>query len=118
NQEVVQLVEEADRIAKTTKFGNKALLDGSGEELEFHVGPFAGDENIIKYQISADAQGDALGYGGITVETREAARDSLAQVDETLTQLGKLRADFGAVQSRMGMTVSNLDIQYENLSAA
>ncbi|PIU00657.1 MAG: flagellin FliC [Bdellovibrionales bacterium CG10_big_fil_rev_8_21_14_0_10_45_34] len=118
NQEVVQLVEEADRIAKTTKFGNKALLDGSGEELEFHVGPFAGDENIIKYQISADAQGDALGYSGITVESRDTARDSLAQVDETLTQLGKLRADFGAVQSRMGMTVSNLDIQYENLSAA
>jgi flagellin len=29
-----------------------------------------------------------------------------------------MRADFGAVQSRLQMTTSNLDIQNENLSAA
>jgi flagellin len=29
-----------------------------------------------------------------------------------------LRANFGAVQSRLDSTVSNLDIQYENLTAA
>ena len=29
-----------------------------------------------------------------------------------------MRADFGAVQSRLQVTVSNLDIQNENLSAA
>jgi flagellin len=118
NQEAVQLVEEADRIAKTTRFGNQTLLDGSGEELEFHVGPFSGDENVVRYKISADATGSALGYGSITVDSKDAAKDTLNQVDDALIKLGALRADFGAVQSRMNSTVSNLDVQYENLMAA
>ena len=42
----------------------------------------------------------------------------LGTVDEALVELGKMRADFGAVQSRLNTTTSNLDIQYENLSAA
>lgn len=118
DQEAQQLVDEADRIAKTTKFGNKSLLDGSGEELEFHVGPFAGEENIIGYEISADATGSAIGYDGISVSDKGGARDSLQQVDDALVKIGELRADFGAVQSRLNMTVTNLDTQYENLSAA
>ena len=46
------------------------------------------------------------------------ARDTLQSVDDALVKIGKIRADFGAVQSRLQMTTSNLDIQYENLSAA
>lgn len=118
NQEATQLTAEADRIARTTRFGNKLLLDGSGEELEFHVGPYSGDENIISYSITADATGGTLGYDNITVDTKENARDTLEKVDSALQQLGSMRADFGAVQSRLNTAVSNLDIQYENLSAA
>lgn len=118
DQEAQQLIQEADRIAKTTKFGNKALLDGSGEELEFHVGPFAGEDNIIGYQVTADATGSAIGYEGISVTDKESARDSLQQVDDSLIKIGELRADFGAVQSRMNITVTNLNTQYENLNAA
>ncbi len=118
NTEVKQLVDESNRIAKTTRFGSRTLLDGAGEELEFHVGPFADEDNVIKYNISADATTGALGIDGLNVEDKGAARDTLGQVDEALLKLGKMRADFGAVQSRLNTTVSNLDIQYENLSAA
>lgn len=118
DQEAQQLIEEADRIAVTTKFGNKSLLDGSGEKLEFHVGPFAGEENIIGYDVTADATGSNIGYEGISVADKDGARDSLQQVDDSLVKIGELRADFGAVQSRMNMTVNNLNTQYENLNAA
>jgi flagellin len=118
NREAKQLTTEADRIARTTRFGNKSLLDGTGEKLEFHVGPFAGEENIIGYDIAADATGGTLGYDTIDVTTKDSARDALGTVDEALKQVGSMRADFGAVQSRLNSTVSNLDIQYENLSAA
>ncbi len=118
NQEATQLTVEADRIAKTTRFGNRTLLDGSGEELEFHVGPFGGEENIIRYSLKADATGNKLGYDGISVDSKDAARETLDKVDKALEQLGSMRADFGAVQSRLNTTVSNLDIQFENLSAA
>ncbi len=118
DQEAQQLTSEADRIAKSTRFGNKQLLDGTGEELEYHVGPFAGDENVIKYNINADATASAIGIDGLSVSDKDGARDTLSQVDEALVMLGKMRADFGAVQSRLQMTTSNLDIQNENLSAA
>ncbi|MES2767644.1 MAG: flagellin [Bdellovibrionota bacterium] len=116
--EAQQLISEGDRIAKTTRFGNKQLLDGTESDMEFHVGPFAGEENIIKYNLSADATGSGLGYDGISVSDKGSARDTLATVDEAIVKLSSMRADFGAVQSRLNTTTSNLDIQYENLSAA
>lgn len=118
DQEVQQLLLESERIAKTTRFGNKKLLDGSGEELEFHVGPFGDDDNIIRYALAADATNSALGTDGASIADKENARATLGQVDDALLVIGKMRADFGAVQSRLNTTVSNLDIQYENLSAA
>lgn len=118
DQEAQQLVAESDRIARSTRFGNKQLLDGTGEELQYHVGPFAGDENVITYQISADATAGTLGIDGLSIADRGGARDTLGAVDEAIVMLGKMRADFGAVQSRLQSTTSNLDVQYENLSAA
>jgi len=118
NVETKQLLTEADRIAKTTRFGTKQLLDGSGEQLEFHVGAFAGPENIIKYNLNADATASALGYDNIDMTSKGDARESLQKVDDALQKIGKLRADFGAVQSRMQVTTANLDTQIENLSAA
>jgi flagellin len=119
DQEAQQLVSEADRIARSTKFGNKALLDGTGEEMEYHVGPFADEsENVIKYKVSADATTSTLGVDGVSIAEKGDARSTLQAVDEALVKIGGMRADFGAVQSRLQMTTSNLDIQYENLSAA
>src|SRR5208337_4137473 len=90
----------------------------SGEQLEFHVGAFAGPENIIKYNLNADSRNATLGVDGINILDKDSARDSLQKLDDALQKIGKLRADFGAVQSRLQATVSNLDIQNENLSAA
>jgi flagellin len=118
NQEAVQLVSEADRIAKSTRFGNKLLLSGENEELEYHVGPFGGEENIIKYEIKADATASTLGIDDIDISDKDGGRNTLETVDEAIVSLGKMRADFGAVQSRLQVTVSNLDIQNENLTAA
>jgi flagellin len=118
HQEGAQLIEEADRIAKTTRFGDKILLDGSGGELEFHVGAFSGDENVIKYSLSSNATADEIGIAGLNFEDKSSARDALSVVDEGLKQIGAMRANFGSIQSRLNATVSNLDIQYENLSAA
>lgn len=119
NAEATQLVAESERIAKSTRFGNKALLDGNGEEFEYHVGPFADeDENTIRYKIAADATTGTLGVDGVDISDKDGARATLQAVDDALVKIGEMRADFGAVQSRLQTTTSNLDIQYENLSAA
>jgi flagellin len=118
NKESQQLLQEADRIAKTTTFGTRKLLDGSGGELQFQVGINAGDENVIKFSFDADASAGNLGIKSISMQDRSDARDSLKTVDEALEKVSGMRAGFGATQSRLESTVSNLDVSYENLSAA
>lgn len=118
NLEAQQLTQEMDRIAKTTVFGDKKLLDGSGGEMEFQVGITKGSENIIKYDLNSNATIDELGIDGLSVADKSDARESLSKVDEAMVKVSSMRANFGAVQSRLESTVSNLDVQYENLSAA
>lgn len=118
NEEAQQLIQEADRIANTTQFGDRKLLDGSGGEMTFHVGAFSGEENTISYSLSSNARASELGIDGVDITDKGSARDVLSTVDEALVKVSSMRANFGAVQSRLNATVSNLDIQYENLSAA
>jgi flagellin len=116
--EAQQLLEESERIAVSTRFGNKLLLSGEQDEMEFHVGPYGGDENVVKAQVAADATISTLGVDGVSVADKDSAKDSLGAVDEALLQISRIRADFGAVQSRLITTNSNTEIQYENLTAA
>ncbi len=118
NEEAQQLILESDRIAKTTQFGSQKLLDGSGGEMTYHVGAFAGEENTISFTLDANATTSELGVDGVSVGDKSSAIDTLSAVDGALEKVGQMRANFGAVQSRLNATVSNLDIQYENLSAA
>jgi flagellin len=118
DEEAQQLIMEMDRIAKTTTFGTQKLLDGSGGEMSFQVGAFAGEENTISYTLDSNATAGELGVEGLSVADKDSARDTLGAVDEALDRIGRMRANFGAVQSRLNTTVSNLDVQYENLSAA
>lgn len=118
NQEGQQLLQEAQRISQTTRFGNQQLLDGTGGEFEFQVGAFATENDRIKYELTADATGGALGYDSLSLESKESSRDTLAAVDEAIIKIGAMRADFGAVQSRLETTTRNLDIQVENMESA
>jgi flagellin len=112
------IIEEADRIAKTTVFGDKKLFDGSGGTMEYHVGVGGGEENVIKFSLSTDARADELGIAGLSVESKDDARSLLKTVDDAAAKVGAMRANFGAIQNRLESTTNNLDVQVENLSAA
>lgn len=116
--EAQNIIAEADRIAKTTTFGNKVLLDGSGGSQTFHVGAFGGEENTITYDLSSDATASSIGIDGLSVADKSSARDLLETVDEAMQSVGAMRANFGAIQNRLEITTNNLDTQIENLSAA
>ena len=55
NLEYEQLVEEVDRISKTTTFSGSELLTGENENgvMDFHVGAYAGEENRISFDAQA-----------------------------------------------------------------
>ena len=116
--EAKNLIQEADRIAKTTMFGDKKLLDGSGGEQEYQVGAFGDENNIIRFSLDSNATASELGIDGLNLESKSDARDMLSSVDKAVGMVGAMRANFGAIQNRLDSTTNNLDIQIENLSAA
>jgi flagellin len=118
DSEYQQLTQEFDRIAKTTRFGNKNLLNGNGGDYTFHVGAFAGPENQIKYKMDSNSTAGELGISGLSIRDRDDSADNLEKLDKALVGISGIRANFGAMQSRLQATTSNLDTQYENLSAA
>jgi flagellin len=116
NQEYQQLSQEFDRIAKTTRFGNKQLLDGNGGSFTFHVGAFGGEENRIHYNLDANSTASQVGIDGLAITDRDDAAGNLEKLDKALQGISKIRANFGAIQSRLQATTSNLDTQYQNLA--
>ncbi len=119
NVEVGQLLTELDRIANTTEYSGTKLLDGSAGTLDFHVGVGGSEENIISYDAGlANATASALDVGGMAVDTKDAAKSTLENIDQALTKVGTMRANFGAVQSRLDKTISNNATYEENLIAA
>jgi flagellin len=116
--EFQQLVSEFDRIAKSTRYGNKNLLTGTGEEFQFQVGPFKGDENTIKFTLDANTTASDVGIDGLGVSSQSGALDSLRSLDDAILHVAGTRATFGAMQSRLSHTAAALDVQAENLDAA
>jgi len=119
DQEYQQLVIETDRIAQATTFNGAKLLAGEGDELEFQVGAFGGDQNKIAFDAGeADASADAIGFSGTSVESKDDAIDSIDTIDESIEVLSAMRSRLGSIQSRLQSTVSNLEVQTINQDQA
>lgn len=116
--EFQQLVAEFDRIARSTRYGNKQLLTGSGEEFEFQVGAYQGDENVIEYKLDANTTADNAGIDGLSVSDQDTAGDALASIDEAIVHVSGARSGFGAMQSRFQHAIDALAVQAENLEQA
>ena len=120
DKEYQQLTTEVDRIAQSTTFNGTAVISGdAGGELEFQVGAFSGEQNVIAFNADeADAGSDAIGIAGSGVSSKEDAKDSIASVDSAIDNVSGLRANLGSIQSRLQSTVSNLEVQTINQDAA
>lgn len=118
NQEAKSVSEEIDRISKTTKFGDKNLLDGSNPQFDFHVGSTANKENIISYQVDGNATIGELQLDSVDISSKDGAKDLLNNLDSALEKVSRMRAGFGSLQSRLESTANGLDVKSENLAAA
>ena len=67
---------------------------------------------------STNTTTDSLGIDTLTVDTQANAWVALNKIDSAIDQVNSARADLGALQSRFENSVSNIDIQVENLSAS
>ena len=137
--EYQQMASEITRIANATDFNGLKLLDGSlsadfhnGTELKsvgklkVHFGTGNDSAEDYYYIKINEATSSALGLGnssniadaGYTVSTQDAAQRSLVAINDAIISKDKIRAHLGALQNRLENTISNLQIQAENVQAA
>lgn len=120
NNELSQLKSEVDRIADSTSFGSKKLLNGDGEVFDFQVGVGgSGDSDVISFDSAkADTRMSNLGVDSIDYTTKEGAKEALSSLDSAQKTINGYRANIGALQNRLTSTTQNISTQVENLSVA
>jgi flagellin len=127
DSEYQAMASEITRIANATDFNGIYLLNGNltGDGLTIHFGT-GNDAAEDKYAVTIDnCTASALGLGlssgtgaGASVSTQEAAQAALEALDNAIVSKDKVRANLGAMENRLSATISNLEIQAENLQAA
>lgn len=118
--EYQQLKSEIQRVTDSTNFNGYELLNGTGGMIDIQVGV---NNDAFRDRISFDAGAanaslESLGLTAESVGSKEGAQGSLSVIDQALTQVNSIRANFGALQNRLTSTSNNLAISEENLSAA
>jgi flagellin len=120
DKETQQLKNEIQRIAMTTRFGDRKLLDGTGDKYDFQV-DINNDDFNDRITFDAGAQNvqlGALGIDGLDFSNKEGAQDALEVIEGAQTQVNGQRATLGALQNRLVSTIDNLGVSVENFSAA
>ena len=129
--EVSQLVAEVDRIASHAQFNGMNMLTGrfareTGENtvtasMWFHIGANM-DQRIRAYvgTMTAKALGvrDVGDESILTIDTPETANRAIGTIDEAIKKINKQRADLGAYQNRLEMSVVGINVAAENLQAS
>jgi flagellin len=121
NVEFNSLTEELDRIANVTSFNGTQLLDGSASAgIAFQVGANNTVNDRITISIASLNSGTIASQplSNQTISTIAGARSSLDVIDGAINSIASQRADLGAAQNRLSVTIENLGTAVENLSAS
>jgi flagellin len=129
--EVSSLIAEIDRVASHAQFNGMNMLTGrfarpTGENnvtasMWLHIGANMDQRTqVFIGTMSAAALGlRQVGTEEImSLETPDNANRAIGTLDEAIKKINKQRADLGAYQNRLEMTVKGLDIGAENLQAS
>lgn len=129
--EVSSLIAEVDRVASHAQFNGMNMLTGrfarpTGENnvtasMWLHIGANM-DQRTQVYIGTMSAAALGLRQVGteeiMSLETPDNANRAIGTLDEAIKKINKQRADLGAYQNRLEMTVKGLDIGAENLQAS
>ena len=126
--EIASLVAEIDRIAATTEFNSRTLLDGSlaqsvqaSEQIFIQIGTDSRSASRInlntELNISA-SNSTQLGINNLSVSTCKDAQSALDAIATALETLNFTRGGAGAVQNRFVKSLGTLTVSIQNLTAA
>ena len=114
--ELTELVAEINRIADTTTFNEKKILDGS-LIANFQIGADCG----VSMQLTISTMNaTALNVNNIasSVSIYADATAAIKTIDDAVKKVSEERSKLGANQNRLEHTIKNLDNAAENIQAA
>ncbi|KEI76701.1 flagellin [Clostridium botulinum B2 128] len=119
--ELTSLTSEIDRIASTTQFNEKKLLDGSlgttGAKLQ--IGANNETDLTLEIKIGGMSSGAlSITSTSVSVVDNAASKTSIDNINSAIKSVSTERSKLGAFQNRLEHTISNLDNASENLQAA
>lgn len=120
DKEVQQLKLEIERIARSTRFGDSNLLDGSGKEYAFQI-DINNDDFIDRIGFDSSKQEatlSALNIEDFDFSESGGARSALEILEDSQRAVNGMRANLGSIQNRLVSTSENLSVAIENFSAA
>ena len=83
--------------------------------LENNVGDTTWDANSATFQMTGQA---GVAVSGLSVATSSGANEALGVLNTAIQDISDMRSNLGAIENRLGHTVSNLSNVVENTSAA
>lgn len=113
--EYSQLTEEVQRIAATTEFNGKKLLEGDGVTTQVGTDSQATSQ-IIFSGVDVSSLVSSVASGNIG--TQAGAQQALDQVQQFTSNIASKRGDIGAVSSRLDAADENNQAERENALAA
>lgn len=118
-EEISSLREEVTRIAETTEFNSKKIMNGDymqgANSLFFQIG--AGKDEAVILNVE-DMRSTALGIDGVDVTTMGGAMAAIDQIDEAISKVSLERSKLGAIQNRLEASYNVVTVSSENLTAS
>ena len=110
------LSDEIDRIAASTEFNGVSLLNGSlTVDIQVGIGTTTNDQVDVTQSTNMNAAGIGI---AAAIDTAANATTAMDEIDEAISTVTEVRADFGAIQNRLESSIRNINMTAENLSAA
>ena len=116
DQEFQDLISEIDRIAGSTDFNGKDLLNAAST-VDFQVGSGTSANDTISVAL-ASVLGSDLGVDTLDISSAGSATTAIDAIDVAIDTVTSSRGDLGAAQNRLQSTITNLGVHIESLSAA
>ena len=128
NLVISSLVAQIDRLAATTEFNGRTLLDGSlaqsvqASEQDFiQIGIDSQNVSRINLNVELDlsaSNSTQLGLNNLSVSSSADAQAALDQIETALDTLNVSRGKAGALQNRFSKALGTIAVSIENLTAA
>ncbi len=121
NTEINARLKEIDRVAKSTEFNGKKLLDGSITSVKLQVGITSDENSVIELDSNVFQKSTREGLeltDDVKFEDDATAREYLTKVDAAIEKITNAQTQIGGKQSAITSAMESANVMQTNLTSA